>query len=320
MGNLFQEEKRRKVFRVAAVYIVLVLQSISAFAVEPALDLFGFDLETSEREIRAWVAREGFGPTSTSMPRVEAFVREDVLAGQGVGFAPAADGLDVLFVNQSGITLPVQETVRRLEALYGEPQELVPTGRGYRIRYELGPPSKPGQMVWLVQRSFVGVELTSNAYLAAPNEEPSPRYDWLDNAMALFSQWRMSILYSLGGGIALLVLSRLLPAGARASIGSVLGAVLEPALRSLGFLGSRFFALVFGILLIPSFVISGCTAMAAASEQGTSWFWVVPWVIGVILTIESRDEDEFRYVILAELLFVATFAGVFLEMYIMGAS
>lgn len=318
MVNLFQESVRRRVIRLSAVFAVLVLQSISAFAVEPALDLFGFDLETSEREIRTWIEREGFEPTSTSMPRVEAFVREDVLAGQGIGFAPADIGLDVLFVNQNGITLPVQETIERLEALYGEPQEIVRTGLGYRIRYELGAPGKPGQMVWLVQRSFVGVELTSNSYLGEPSEGPARRYEWLDNSLALFSQWRMPILYSLGGGLALLVLIRLLPASVRAFIGNLLGAVLDPVLRSLGFLGSRFFALVFGILLVPTFVISGCTAMAAASEQGTSWFWVVPWIIGVILTIESRDEDEFRYVILAELVFVATFAGVFLEMFIKG--
>jgi len=168
-------------------------------------------------------------------------------------------------------------------------------------------------MTWLVQRSFVGVELTSNAYLASPETEPaSPGMDmW-----ALISEWWIPVLYSLGIGLALFLVFRVLPAGARRRTRDIIGAVLYPVLGALEFLGSRFFSLLFSIILIPLFVISGCTAMVAATEQGTSWWWVLPWIAGVILAIESQDADEFRYVILANLVFAATLAGVFLQMYL----
>ena len=95
---------------------------------------------------------------------------------------------------------------------------------------------------------------------------------------------------------------------------NVLHGVLYPVVQALGFLGSRLFTLIFGLLLIPLFVFSGCAAAVSAVEQGTSWLWIIPWVIGAILAIESRDSDEFRYVILADLIFVGTAVGVLLQL------
>lgn len=297
------------------ILAVVALHIPTAAAVEPVLDLFGFDLESSEHDLQAWLAREDFQPTTTSMPRAQAFLRESVLTGHGIGYAPAAHGLDMLFLNQRGITIPATEIVSRIEALYGEPLERVPTGRGVRLRYDLHPPSKPGQMVWLVQPGFVGVELTSQSYLASPNAVPDTGPSrWA----AMISQWWQPLLYCIGIGAVLFLGFRALPARARSFTGDALGAVLHPVFGALEFLGSRLFALIFGILLIPLFVISGCAAMAGAVEQGTSWLWVIPWIVGVILALESQDSDEFRYVILAELIFVFTFAGVFLQMYLAG--
>jgi hypothetical protein len=295
------------------VLAALILLSPFTIATEPVLDLFGFNLESSEHELRTWLEREGFEPTSTSMPRASAFLRETPLAGQGIGFAPASEGLDMLFVNQSGITISPAEVISRLEAIYGQASERQPTERGIRLTWELTPPSKSGQMTWLVQRRFVGVELTSNAYLAAPEAEPASEGF---QVWTLISEWWLPALYSLGCGVALLLVFRALPARARRYTRDIIGAVLYPVLGALEFLGTRFFALLFGIILIPLFVISGCTAMVAATEQGTSWWWVLPWIVGVILALESQDADEFRFVILANLVFAATLAGVFLQMYL----
>lgn len=301
-------------FCVLVTAVPLLLQSVAALAADPVLDMFGFDLDSSADDLRDWVADEGLKATETNTPRAEAYVREG-LSGLGIGFAPARNGLDVLFVNQSGITTPVGEVVSRIEAAYGEPDERDMSDGAYRLKYVLRDSGKPGQMVWLVRRGFVGVELSSNAYLSA-SESGEPLF--FEEALRSLWEWRMAFLGTIGGGIALYLLFRALPPRARRFVSNVLQAVFYPIVQALGFLGSRLFTLFFGIILIPLFVFSGCAAIASAVEQGTSWLWVITWGIGVLLALESRDSDEFRYVIIADLLFIVTSVGVVLQMMYIG--
>ena len=290
---------------------VLTLAPARVLAVEPVLDMFGFDLDSSAAELRDWLAREGFEPTKTKTPRAEAYLRQDGSAGQAIGFVPAERGLDDLFVNQNGITISVDDAVARIEAKYGEPHERQTAGRGYRLSYEQSGSGKSGQMVWVVQRGFVGVELISSGD-SSPSENFGKKL--LDEVLASLWTWRLAILATIGGGVVLFLLHRVLPVRARRFVSNVLQAVLYPVMQALGFLGSRLFTLIFGIILIPLFVFSGCAAIVSATEQGTSWLWVIPWLIGAILAIESRDSDEFRYVILADLIFAATAVGVLVQL------
>jgi hypothetical protein len=291
-------------------FAAFALWAAPAQAAEPVLDIYGYDLQSDVDQIREWLAGEGFQPTETSTPGAEAYLRQVADRGEGFGFVPASRGLDDLFLNQNGITIGVDEVIRQLMATYGEPRDLEPAGRGYRLTYALERPGKPGQMVWVVQPGFVGVELSSTAYLS-PSDSAG---QWLEVALARLWSWRTPVLAVIGASLALFLLQLVLPVRIRRPLSKALQAVVYPILQVLGFFGSRIFTLLFGFMLIPLFVFSGCATMALATEQDTSWLWVLGWFIGVILALESRDSDEFRYVILADLIFVAMVAGVFLQM------
>ncbi len=300
--------------RLLFCFVLSGLPLTGAAAVEPVLDLGPIRLDASAQELRAWLSREGFQRTTSSNPDVEAYVRRlDPVAGQGVGFTPRGDRLDYVFFNQDGVRQPAEKTLSDIEEKYGAGDEPVTPARGFAQRiYRLDDGGVTGRMMWSVKRGFVGVELYADTY-GSPAE--SALSAW---AAERFRQWKLPLLFMAGAGLGLWLLLRSMPVRTREALADGLGTVLGPVLKLLEFFGSRVFALFFGLILVPLMVLSGCAVGAGASELGTSWWWAAAWIAGVILVFESQDSDEFRYVILADLVFVLTLAGVVLQMMWLG--
>ena len=295
---------RRSILIICAAALIFPAMADSQ-VIQPDPNIGGLTLQSSPKEVRKFANSLRLKPAETNVKNQEVYTLEQKgQIGRGVGFIPGSNGLYKLFYNQSGF-VQTKQAIANIQAKYGKPYKTLIEGGFQKLFYRIDDPKNPGMMVWAVRYDWLGVEMISDglqAYLDTPEWKRLLERGWKPSLVGICMALGFFFLY------------RATPQQVRSRISDVLGTVLSPLLSFAGFFGSRFVMLILAFLWLPLMLFSGCAVGAGALEQGTSWLWAIPWVMGFILMLENDASDDFRYLVLAELAFALTAGGVIFQM------
>ena len=285
--------------------VVIVPTTAQGQLVTPDTAIGGLNLLSSPEDVRNWARSQGLSPTEAKKPDQEVYIlKSQGKVGRGIGFIPGSKGLNQLFYNQSGI-VRVNQAISAIESRYGKPDKIFTEGGFKKMFYPIVNPKNPGIMVWAVRYDWLGVEMLSDRYQV---EMKMPMWQ------RRFVRWWKPTLLGISLVLGLFFLYKITPPPIRVKIGSALAVIFGPLLAVAGFFGSRLFTFVLGFIMLPLMIFSGCAVGAGALEQGTSWLWGILWIMGMILMFENDSTDDFRYIVLADLAFIVTAAGVIFQM------
>ncbi|MEZ5553477.1 MAG: hypothetical protein R3E82_21530 [Pseudomonadales bacterium] len=297
--------------------------SAASPAAFPVYQFPEFSLSMSAADARAWAREHDFVEIAGTEPEQEAWERVHANSyRQLIQFIPAARGLSQLLLTQDNVVGTSRTLARQIVTRYGEPSQTEDLGNTTRLTYAY-PHSVPARRVFITgpNRLIMGLiteEQLALAHSAAVAAQASLATDAGTDAApgsgSLLPVWAWFSGVVMACFVALIALVTLLPAHPGGKLRSWLRRLGEALLGFLSYTTLSLFTMAMGILIYPLFIVSGCGAGVFALEQGTSWFWVVPWLIGVACTVRSDEESGILNLVVANGFFLLALFGPMLEL------
>jgi len=305
--------------RISFIIAGLLCLSATGVAHAATLEFPDLGLSSSPHEVRTWAQEHGFTSAHPAEPDQEAY-QDEFADGQreSVSFVPGRQGLEMLKFEQTGVLEGAPTLRRKVYERFGKPEkDQIVEGSTLRLTYTYDH-SEPARRVFLLQPHYVSMYLMTEAYVARLDQTQARDEIVKEQAKqaagrAARNAWLVPVLWIGGIFLGLAALIRVMPRAVRDPVTqlarSILNSLFELTQEVLTFL----FYQASGFLLYGLFILSGLAVGAGAAEWGTSWWWTIPWIFGVVTTYKAHDEDFFPWAFVAIGFFAITMVGVFFQ-------
>jgi len=307
--------------RISFVVGGLVCLAAAGVARAATLEFPDLGLSSSPHEVRAWAQEHEFTSTNPAEPDQEAYQRE-FADGQRetVSFVPGRQGLDMLQFEQAGVLEGSPTLRRKVYERFGKPEkDQILKGGTLRLVYSYEH-SEPARRVFLLQPHNASMFLMTDAYVARLDrvQAQTERVEQETKQAAgreARNAWLVPLLWIGGVLLGLTAFSKVMPPAVRDPVAKLVRSTLDMLFGITQEVLTFLFYQASGLLLYGMLLFSALAVGTGALEWGTSWWWAVPWVVGVVMTHKADDEDFLHWAYVAIAFYAMALAGVIFQGY-----
>jgi len=283
----------------SAGFIVNGLASLLAIVTAHAVTLNfpNFGLTSSPQAVRTWAQKQEFASTKPASGAQEAYQRR-FANGQRhtVSFVAGRQGLDMLQFEQAGVLESAAGLRRKVYRQFGRPKH-DQTLRGGALRLIYGyEHSEPARRVFIIRPHYVSMLLMTDAYVSRVNHmfdraAHQARQKQQAAERAARNAWLLPLLWVGGILLGFAGLTIVTPRSPTNPAARLLRSGLDGLFGLTQDVAVFIYYQAAGFLLFGMFLLSALAVGSGGAEWGTSWWWGVPILFGVVSMYKAFDED-----------------------------